>query len=593
MMPPDPTTAYARRVVAGGAPAGRLVRLACERHLRDLEGEEFAFDLDAVDRAVKFFSCISHSKGEWAGEPFVLEPWQIFIVGSLIGWKRPDGTRRFGTGYLEIPRKNGKSTLLAGLGLYGLVMDREPGAEIYCAATMRDQAKIVWGEAARMRDRSPLLAQRVRKFVGSLVVESTSSRMVPLGADADVLDGLNPQFVIIDELHAHRTRAVLDVMDSALGARRQPLLAIITTAGSDRASVCWEQHSYAERVLAGTVADQSLFAYIATIDEGDDWRNEAAWRKANPNFGISVKPDYIARRAAKAEKVPAAQNSFRRLHLNEWTEAVDAWLTAGAWEAVQESCLDVADYRGAPAWAAVDISSRRDLTALVTVVEDHGRLVAFPRFWMPGEGALERSERDGVDYATWRDMGLITATPGPVVDVAHVAAALADLAQMFDLQGVAGDAYRRAELQAELDELGCEVALFDHPQGFRKAPATELWMPGSVEAAENAIVERTVRVASSPLLTWNIASITMTPDAQGNRKPDKRKATGRIDGAAALIMALGLHAVRPEAPKRGGYFPKHLIRRAFGASEGSDTEPDRRLRWPGAPTEQRGPRASP
>jgi phage terminase large subunit-like protein len=567
----DPITGYVRAVLAGDVPAGRLVRLACERHLRDLELTErpgghpdgLYLDLGTVERAIKFFGCLCHSKGEWAGEPFVLEPWQVFIVGSLLGWKRADGTRRFRGAYLEVPRKNGKSTLLAGLGLYGLVMDQEPGAEIYCAATMRDQAKIVWGEAARMRDRSPALAARVRKFVGSLTVAETNSKMMPLGADADVLDGLNPHVVIIDELHAHRTRAVLDVMDSATGARRQPLLVVITTAGSNRASVCWEQHAYGEKVLAGTVEDDSTFVYIATLDEGDDWRSEAAWRKANPNLGVSVKLDYLERRAAKAEKVPAEQNAFRRLHLDEWTEAADAWLTVGAWEAVQESGLELSDYSGATAWAAVDISSRRDLTALLTVVEDGDQLIAFPKFWMPAESILERSERDGVDYAAWRDQQLITATPGPVVNVAFVAAEIADQATFLDLQGVAGDAYRRAELQDEMDELGCEVPLYDHPQGYRKAHGSDLWMPGSIEATENAIVERKIRIAEHPILTWNIASVCMISDPQGNKKPHKLKSTGRIDGALSLIQAVGLRAARPSVPKVGGFFPAATIAKMF------------------------------
>jgi phage terminase large subunit-like protein len=573
-MPSDPISAYAHQVLAGEVPAGRLVRLACERHLRDLEltqqpgghPEGLYLDLAAVDRAIRFFACLHHSKGEWAGEPFRLQPWQAFIVGALIGWKREDGLRRFRTAYVEVPRKNGKTTLLAGVSLYGLVMDGEPGAECYVAATHRDQAKICWGEAARMRDKSPALAGRVHKFVGSLVVEATASRMVPLGADADTLDGLNPHVVVIDELHAHRNADVVNVMETALGARRQPLLVVITTAGSDRASVCWERRSYAERVLTGTVQDDSTFAYVATIDEGDDWRDEVSWRKANPNLGVSVKLDYLAQQATRAEKVPAQQNVFRRLHLDEWTEALDSWLTVGAWEAVQDDAVRLEDYRGATAWAAVDISSRRDLTALVTVVEDGDGLVAFPRFWMPSEGILERSERDGVDYRVWRDLGLITATPGPVVDVAFVAAAIAELGAMLGLQGVAGDSYRRAELQAELDELGCELPLFDHPQGFRKGPAdSPLWMPGSVDATENALLERRIRVAAHAALTWCVASICMVADPQGNRKPHKLKSTGRIDGAAALIMAVGLHAAQPTAPTVGGFYPRHLVERAFNA----------------------------
>jgi phage terminase large subunit-like protein len=551
-MPDDPVLAYADAVIADEVPAGRLVRLACERHRRDWQLTQqpgghsagLTFDLATVDRALRFFACLHHSKGEWAGEPFILEPWQVFIVGGLLGWKRANGTRRFRTAYIEVPRKNGKSTLLAGLGLYGLVMDREHGAEVYCAATMRDQAKIVWSEAARMRDRSPALTSHVRKFVGSLVAEASGSKMVPLGADADTLDGLNPHVVIIDELHAHRTRAVLDVMDSALGARRQPLLAMITTAGSNRASVCWEQRTYAERVLAGLVEDESLFCYVATIDPGDDWRDEAAWRKANPNLGVSVKLDYLEHRAARAMKMPGAQNSFRRLHLDEWTDAVEAWLIAGVWDAVHARNLDLDDYRGSPAWLAIDLSSKRDLTALMAVVETEGDqgdelLLAFPRFWMPADGILERSERDGVDYATWRDQGLITATPGPVVDVAHVATAIAELAEELEIRGVVGDAYRRHELQAALEELGCTVPLIDHPQGYRKAAGSDLWMPASVEATENAILERKIRIAWSPVLTWNVASVCMVADAQANRKPNKSKSTGRIDGALTLIMAVG------------------------------------------------------
>jgi phage terminase large subunit-like protein len=413
----------------------------------------------------------------------------------------------------------------------------------------------VWGEAARMRDRSESLRSRVRKFVGSLVVEATNSKMVPLGADADQLDGLNPHIVIVDELHAHRTRAVLDVMDSALGARRQPLLVVITTAGSDRTSVCFEQHTYGVRVLSRMVEDDSFFAFIATIDEGDDWRDRRSWAKANPNLGVSVKSDYLEQRALKAATMPAAQNAFRRLHLDEWTESTDAWLTATAWDAVQASDVDLDDYRGATAWTAVDISSRRDLTSLTVVVEDlDDQPIAFARFWMPAEGILERSERDGVDYATWRDQGLITATPGPVVDVAYVAQAIAEMNDLLDLKGVAGDAYRRAELQTELDELNCPVLLYDHPQGYRKAASSDLWMPGSIDAAENIIIERKIRICESPVLTWTVSCVAMATDPQGNKKPHKSISTGRIDGALTLIMAIGLRGSRPEVSTVGRAF---------------------------------------
>ena len=548
----DDVLAYADAVLAGKVPACRLVRQACARHRRDWQLTQqprghpagFSFDLTAVERAVRFFACLHHSKGEWAGS--AIHARAVAGLHRRLAARLETGQRHPAVPY-RLPRGAAKKwqvdpagrpwPLWAGDGSRGRRRgvlrghDARPGQDRVGRGRAHARPVAVFGQSGA-------------QVCSSLAVEETHSKMVPLGADADVLDGLNPHVVIIDELHAHRTRAVLDVMDSATGARREPLLVMITTAGTDRTSVCWEQHAYAERVLAGTVEDNSLFCYIATIDEGDDWREEASWIKANPNFGVTVKPDYLERRAAKATKVPAAQNGFRRLHLNEWTEAAETWLTAGVWEAVQASALDLTDYRGRPAWLAVDLSSKRDLTALMVVVESFDArgdslLLAFPRFWMPADGVVERSERDGVDYATWRDHGLITVTPGPVVDVAYVAAAIVELSEELDVQGVVGDAYRRPELQAELEELGCTVPLIDHPQGYRKAAGSDLWMPGSVEATENAILERRIRIASSPVLTWNVASVCMVADAQENRKPNKLKSTGRIDGALALIMAVG------------------------------------------------------
>src|SRR5690554_4565746 len=234
---------YAQQVLAGELPAGRLVRLACERHLRDLEtGHQRGlwFDNEAAERAIAFFGFLRHSKGEWAGRAFELSPWQAFVVGSVFGWKREDGTRRFRTAYNEVPRKNGKSTLSAGIGLYLAFFDDEPGAEVYAAATKRDQAKIVWSEGKRMVQNTPALRARIKAFVNNLHIEATASKFEPLGADADSMDGLNIHGAIVDEVHAHKSRAMIDVLDTATGARRQPLIWYITTAGYDRESVCWE-----------------------------------------------------------------------------------------------------------------------------------------------------------------------------------------------------------------------------------------------------------------------------------------------------------------------------------------------------------------
>lgn len=267
-------------MVEGRLPACRYTRLACERHLRDLEtahARGLWWDAEAVIDVELFYSALPHSKGEWAGQRIQLEGWQMFILGSLFGWKRLDGTRRFRSAYVEVPRKNGKSTTAAGLGLYLAFEDGEPGAEVYAAATKRDQAKIVWTEARRMVLRTAKLRERITVLTGNLNDHTTASKFEPLGADADNLDGLNVHAYINDELHAQKTRAMQDVLETAVGARRQPLGFSITTAGSNRAGVCYDTRTYLVKVLEQVFDDDGTFGVIYTIDDGDKWDDEACW----------------------------------------------------------------------------------------------------------------------------------------------------------------------------------------------------------------------------------------------------------------------------------------------------------------------------
>ncbi len=283
----DPVTGYARAVAEGQILTNRLVRLACERHLEDLAsgaGRGLRFDLAAARHAIAFFGFLRHSKGEWAGETFTLAPWQAFVVGCLFGWKRDDGLRRFRTAYCAVPRKNGKSTLSAGIGLYLLVADGEQGAEVYSAATTRDQARIVFDEAKRMVGSSPALQRRVEALINNLHVAATASKFMPLSSDSSTMDGLNVHGAIIDELHAHKTRGVVDVLETATGARRQPLLFEITTAGYDRHSICFEHHDYAIKLLEGVLQDDSWFAFIAGADEGDDWTDPRGLAQGQPQL---------------------------------------------------------------------------------------------------------------------------------------------------------------------------------------------------------------------------------------------------------------------------------------------------------------------
>lgn len=357
-------TEYARGVVDGEIPAGDLVRLAAERHLSDLDtGHErgLRFDDEAADRAISFFPLLRHSKGEWAGTPFALEPWQEFIVGSLFGWKRADGLRRFRTAYLSVARKNGKSTLVAGIGLYLAFFDDEPGAEVYAAATKRDQAKITWSEAQRMVQRTPGLSGRIKAYQNNLHNVETASKYEPLSADYNSLDGLNVHGAVIDEYHAHPNGNVADVLESATGARRQPLIIYTTTAGHDNESACHQFDQYIQSVLEGTVQDDAIFGFIARPDEDDSWDDPVAWAKANPNLGVSVKLDDLERQCDRAKNIPREQNEFRRKRCNEWTEQADRWLDLALWD----GCADRPECTpGRRCFAGLDLSTTTDLSAL-------------------------------------------------------------------------------------------------------------------------------------------------------------------------------------------------------------------------------------
>lgn len=527
---------YIDGVVGERIPVNRWVRLAVERHLRDLEdGEDRGlwFDANAADLAINFFRFCKHSKGEWAGQTVELEDWQAFKTAMIFGWKRDNGARRFRTVYIEEPRKNGKSTWAAGIGLYLLVADGEPGAEIYTAATKRDQARIVHSEATRMVKASPALRKRVRVFKDNLHIEGTASKYEPVGRDADSLDGLNVQGAIVDELHAHKTRDLWDILDTATGSRRQPLLLAITTAGFDRQSICWEQHEYTEKVLDGIIEDDSFFGLIYSMDEGDDWEDEAVWYKANPNLGTSKKLEDMRRQALKAKETPSALNAFLRLHLNMWTQAETRWLSPDSWVACGHA-VDADGLRGRTCYGGLDLSSTTDISAFVLVFppeQDGDTYKILPRFFIPEAAMRERSRRDRVPYDAWVREGYITATPGNVIDYGFILAQIDEDAQRYDLKEIAFDRWGATKIVQELQDLGGEDFVVQFGQGFASmsAPMKEL---------EKLVLSKQLAHGNNPVLGWMASNIVARQDPAGNIKPDKEKSTEKIDGIVALIMGL-------------------------------------------------------
>lgn len=533
------------------------MRLACERHLRDLaEGSKrgLRFNPDAAQYAIAFFGFLRHSKGEWARRRFRLEPWQKFIVGSVFGWMRADGTRRFRTVYDEIARKNGKSSLLAGVGLFLLVADGEPGAEVYAAATKREQARIIFGEAQRMVRKSPPLLELVEVYNLNISVPTTESKFEPLSSDDKTADGLNPSGLLVDELHKHKTRALLDVLDTAIGARQQPILWIITTAGDEsNETVYAQEYDYARKVVEGTIEDDSLFVYIATIDDGDDPFDPACWPKANPNLGVSVKIDDMRRQADKARKSPSSKNSFLRLRLNVRTSSTKHAFGADLWK----SCggpVDLAALEGRRCWGGLDLSGKNDLTALVFVFEPakaDGPYEVVPFFWVPKDELVAKEDRDRVPYQLWQRSGYLHAPEGRTIDYGYVAARLGEFAARHRIDSIAFDRWGIDRFISAADAIGVGLWLRDKPGAFGTGIAMVPWGQGfkdmgpAVEALEDTLLQNKLRHGNHPVLTWNAASAVLQQDPAGSRKFAKNKSTGRIDGIVALAMALALAKQSP------------------------------------------------
>lgn len=495
------------------------------------------YDEAAAERAVGFFrDCLTHTKGEWAGQPLELSDWQANnIIRPLFGWKRPDGTRRYRTAFIMIPRKAGKSTLAAGIGLYLLFADGEPGAEIYSAAADRDQAGIVFDMARGMVAASPMLEKRAESFKRSLVVPGTGSSYKVLSADAYTKHGLSAHGIIFDEVHAQPTRELWDVLTTSVGARRQPLTVAITTAGYDRHSLCFELYDYAVKVRDGVIDDPGFLPVIYEAGQDDDWKDPTTWRKAHPGIGVSVKEEFFAEECAKAQHLPAYENTFRRLYLNQWTEQDARWISLDTWDACNGALPDL---EGRECFAGLDLASTTDIAALVLVFPMPGGLFVMPFFWVPHEGMRRRSERDRVPYDAWVRDGLLEATEGDVIDYDVIRKRINDLAERYRIREIAVDRWNATQISTQLTSDGFEMV------GFGQGMAS---MSGPMKELERRLLARELGHGGHAVLRWMAANVSARQDEAGNIKPDKAKSSGRIDGIVATIMAIGrLQAAEPE-----------------------------------------------
>lgn len=552
----DRATDYAERVQSGAIVAGPHVRDAAARHLRDLKdgpARGLLWDPAAAHKACEYFRLVLRfPDGPRAGQPFRLEDWQAFVVGSCFGWKYADtGMRRYRTCYIETAKGSGKSPCGAGMGLILLASDGMQGAECYVAAVTRDQAKIAFKDAVRMVDSSPALSSRLVKSgnrdVFNLLHSASGSFFRPLSSEGRALDGKRVHFALLDEVHEHPTSVVVDKIHAGVKGSPQPLIAEITNSGYDRNSVCWHHHKYSIDVAAGTVEDDQWFSYVCALDEGDDPLLDAdgpdgyplCWLKANPSLGVTIQPDYLRKQVREALGMPSKESIVRRLNFCQWVDAADPWINGDLWRSC-EAEFDLSEHDGQPCFAALDLSGARDLTACALLFpHGDGLLDAAVWYWTPADTLAERSRTDSVPYDAWVRAGHLEATPGKVVDYRFVAQQLADFATRFDLRAVAFDPWRIAYLQQELDALGVGLPLVAHGQGYMRAQDSGLWMPRSVELLEKAVFDGRLRVLRNPVLSWNSASAVLAADPKNNRIFDKRKSTGKIDGLVALAMSIG------------------------------------------------------
>ncbi|MCV0371085.1 terminase TerL endonuclease subunit [Filomicrobium sp.] len=584
--PADRVTAYAKAVLSGKVIAGPHVRNACRRHLDDLKRKDVQFDRASADRGLRFFETkLRLSEGQFEGRPFQAHPSQAFIIGSLFGWKKRDGTRRFRRAYIEQGKGNGKSPLAGGIGLYCLTADGEAGAEIYSAGATKDQAGILFRDAAKMVRKSPDLDKRL-KIAGPEGKEYNISYLAkgsffrPVSRETKRTgSGPRPHAALVDELHEHADAGIIEILERGFKFRRQPLLLMITNSGSDRNSACWVEHEHAVRVAAGNrdakdddahylgeVIDDTTFSFVCSLDAGDDPLNDpTCWPKANPLLGVTITEEYLAGVVAQAKDIPAKLNGILRLHFCVWTDAQTAWMTRAALEPVIAD-FDPADHYGKDISVGVDLSQNKDITALAFAVQtgtvSEGIHAGKPMFdaWVqaftPGDTVQARELRDKAPYSHWVREGFLNAPKGSSISYRHVAQALAEVAHDYTVQCVAYDRYAfKRGLEPECDELGLSLEYVEHPQGgTKKGKPNEamidaakmagrdpegLWMPMSVRQLEDLITEGRIRIHANPVLISAMVSAVTDEDRWGNYWLAKERAVNKIDCAVALAMAIG------------------------------------------------------
>lgn len=495
---------------------------------------ESSYDKAKADRAVAFIQNLKHTKGKWDGKPFLLLPWQEQIVRDIFGIVRPDGKRQFRSAYIEIPKKNGKSELAAAIALYLLYGDGEASAEVYGCANDRNQASIVFDVAKRMVEKSPALLRRSKIAAATkrIVNYRNAGFYQVLSAETGTKHGLNISGLVFDEIHAQPNRKLYDVMTKGSGdAREQPLFFIITTAGTDKESICYELHTKALDIMNGRKIDHSFYPVIYGLSDEDDWNDEANWYKANPSLGYTISIDRVRDAYKDALDNPAEENVFKQLRLNIWTNSAVAWIPDHIYERGNLK-IDFSALEGRDCYAGLDLSSTSDITAFVLVFPPRAeseKYIVLPFFWLPEETLELRCRRDHVLYDVWQRQGYINTTEGNVIHYGFIERFIERLGEKYHIIEIAYDRWNATQMVQNLEDMGFTMVPFG--QGFKdmSPPSKELY---------KLLMEGNINHGGNPVLKWMAQNVVMRQDPAGNIKPDKERSVEKIDGIVALIMGL-------------------------------------------------------
>jgi phage terminase large subunit-like protein len=547
---------YIQAIQSGEAIAGKYVKLAVFRHLDDLVKSDNPklpnyFDEDAANLFLKFVSICRHTSGEYANKFFQLLDWQAFIYAMAYGWKRKeDGKRRFQKLYIEIARKNGKTQMMLPVTLYAMLLDGEQTAEVYAAATKKDQANILFHAAQIMARRLKVDSNainrklQVQKF--SIFVKETNSKFEALGADADTLDGLNVHCAVIDEYHAHKDDKVLKILETAIGARQQPQIWIITTAGFNRHGACYQFREVVANILKGTIVDETIFGIIYTLDQEDDWKDPANWIKANPSLGQTPTQQYMESAFKRAVNEGAsAEVHFKTKNLNVWVDAAKTWIPSEMWDA----CIgdyDADDLAGRQCYGGLDLASVRDLCAFTLVfpgIEEGEESKILTWHFAPEDTINVKREAVGA-YKQWVRDGELIRTPGNVTDYAYIKKVILDAAEKYDIQVIAYDRFNSSQLIVELQDEGVNLEAYGQGYVSMSAPSKQL---------EKMVFERKLMHQGKKIMAWQLGNVEMKPDPAGNIKPTKASEDNKIDGIVSLIMAIGIQMAKPTTAQKSIY----------------------------------------